>query len=236
MIKRKELVAERPTRNSAQRKAILDKASIAFIEKGFAGANLHEIADAAGLTRTAVYHYFPSKESMLEALTEEVTNKASLLAESVVGRDELPADKALHQLIVLHAGLILSHPLQFRVVERSESSLPEPHRSAAQSARRAVFDHFLKVIRRGINDGRFRAVDAHVTAFSIIGMCNWCAWWFDPAGDLSAEDVSNMIADLGLHAVLPDKPRKSRAPSVEDTFKLIKDSLGLLERQICKPE
>ncbi|WP_244186735.1 TetR/AcrR family transcriptional regulator [Paraburkholderia steynii] len=229
-----KVLTQRPTRNAAQRQLILDEASLLFIKKGFAGTNLHEIADAAGLTRTAIYHYFPSKESILEALTAEVTEEAGLLAQSVAERDPLPAHDALRQLILLHAGLILSHPLQFRVVERSEASLPEPHRAAAQAARRVVFDQFVNAIQRGMDEGRFRQVDARVATFSIIGMCNWCAWWFGRGGDLSAEQVASIVADFGLHALLPEKNIKQGAQCVGETLQQIKEGLSLLERQLTK--
>ena len=120
----------RPRRNDDQRQHILNAASLLFIEKGFGGTNINDIADAVGVSRTALYYYFRSKEEMLQALTQEVTEKAGLLAESISSRDALPAQDALRQLILQHAGLILAHPLQFRVVERSESSLPAPHRAA----------------------------------------------------------------------------------------------------------
>jgi AcrR family transcriptional regulator len=223
----------RPTRNDAQRQAILDAASLLFIEKGFGGTNINDIADAVGMTRTALYYYFPSKESMLEALTEEVTEKASALAQSVSGRDELPADEALRLLIRQHAGLILSHPVQFRVVERSESSLPEPHRSAAQNARRAVLDHFVRVIQRGIDGGQFRrGTDARIAAFSIIGMCNWSAWWFDPGRDLAADAVAATIVDFGLRMLVSDKPRRARAVNVEDAVGQMREALEVFESQL----
>ena len=150
----------RSARGTVQRQAILDAASLLFIEKGFGGTNINDIADAVGMTRTALYYYFPSKESVLEALTKEVTERASELTNEVAQRSELPPDEALRLLILRHAGLILAHPLQFRVAERSESSLPESQRRAAQAARRAVRDDFVNVIRRGIGQGVFRAIDA----------------------------------------------------------------------------
>jgi len=222
-----------PTRNDVQRKAVLDAASRLFIEKGFRGTSINDIADAVGVTRTALYYYFPSKESILVALTDDVTGKAGQLARKMSPCDELSADEALRQLILRHATLILSHPLQSRVVERSESSLPEPGRSAAQSARRAEFDQFVRVIQRGIQAGQFRRTDARVAAFSIIGMCNWCAWWFNADGALSADAVASMIAEFGLRALGADKPRRgTRAPSVEDAVGQMHDALTLLEAQI----
>jgi AcrR family transcriptional regulator len=225
----------RPTRNDAQRQAILDAASLLFIEKGFGGTNIMDIADAVGVSRTALYYYFPSKESMLEALTEEVTEKASLLAGSVSVRDALPPSEALEQLILQHAGLILSHPLQFRVVERSESSRPEPHRSAAEAARRAVLDHFVSVIQRGIAAGQFRDTNAHIAAFSIIGMCNWCAWWFDAAGNVPADGVAQSIAEFSARALAAEKSAGPRGASVEDAVSQMRDALAAMDAHLKKP-
>ncbi len=223
---------ERITRNAAQRQAILEEACLLFISKGFGGTNMQDIADAAGLTRTAVYHYFSSKEAMLEALTEDVTQKASELAASISMRDELPAEEALQQLIIQHAGLILSLPLQFRVVERSESSLPEAHRKAAEDARRGVLAHFVHVIQRGIREGVFRPIDAHVAAFSIIGMCNWCAWWFDAGGEVPAREVATNIAELGLRGLLNAKTPQARPMSIAETMNQLRDAMAVLERQV----
>jgi len=216
---RKALAApkSRPSRNDAQRQAILEAASLLFIEKGFGGTHINDIADAVGMTRTALYYYFPSKESMLEALTRDVTERASALTNEVAQRAELAPDEGLRQLILQHAGLILSHPLQFRIAERSESSLPEDQRLAAQAARRAVRRDFVEVIRRGIAQEVFRPVDADVAAFSIIGMCNWCAWWFDSRRGESADAVVETIASLGLHMLLPREaapaPKKRKPTS-----------------------
>jgi AcrR family transcriptional regulator len=224
----------RPTRSDAQRQAFLDAACALFIEKGFGGTNINDIADAVGVSRTALYYYFPSKESMLAALTEEVTEKASRLAQTVSRRDTMPPDEALRQLILQHAGLILAHPLQFRVVERSESSLPEPHRTAAGASRRAVLDHFVRVIQRGIDGGQFRDTDAHIAAFAVIGMCNWCAWWFQPGGGMSTEGVAETIAEFGLRALASEPGRAARPASVEDTVAQLRESLSALEKQLQK--
>ena len=233
--KAKEL-KPRPTRNDAQRQTILDAASLLFIEKGFGGTNINDIADAVGVSRTALYYYFPSKESMLQALTEEVTEKAGLLAKSVSARDALPPDAALKQLILQHAGLILAHPLQFRVVERSESNLPTPHRAVAEAARRAVLEHFVRVIQRGIDSGKFRDTNAHVAAFSIIGMCNWCAWWFDAFGSVSAEGVADSIAEFSVRGLATDNVNSARGGTVQDAVSQMRDALAAMDAHLKSPE
>jgi AcrR family transcriptional regulator len=233
MSKESNAVKTRPTRNDAQRQAILEAASHLFIEKGFGGTNINDIADAVGVTRTALYYYFPSKESILEALTEDVTEKAGLLARTIPRRDELPADEALRQLILRHAGLTLSHPVQFRVVERSETNLPAPRRRAAQSARRTVLDQFVAVIERGIQTGLFRRTDAHVAAFSIIGMCNWCAWWFNKEGAIPADVVAASMAEFALRGLASGKMRTAaRTSRPEEAVDQMREALAVLEEQL----
>jgi TetR/AcrR family transcriptional regulator len=55
------------TRN---REAILDAALEVFAARGFSGATLDQIAQAAGLSKPNLLYYFPSKEAMHAALLE----------------------------------------------------------------------------------------------------------------------------------------------------------------------
>lgn len=48
--------------------AILDCARAAFIEKGFEGASMQDLARAAGMSAGNFYRYFPSKSALVDAL------------------------------------------------------------------------------------------------------------------------------------------------------------------------
>jgi TetR/AcrR family transcriptional regulator len=50
----------------ASRAAILDAAELLFLERGFAGASMSEIAKASGVTKSLIHHHFGSKESLWE--------------------------------------------------------------------------------------------------------------------------------------------------------------------------
>jgi TetR/AcrR family transcriptional regulator, acrAB operon repressor len=54
------------------RNLLLDTAEHLFCTRGVAGTSLHEIAEAAGLTRGAVYWHFENKGDLLTALWERV--------------------------------------------------------------------------------------------------------------------------------------------------------------------
>lgn len=78
-------------RADARPDEILDAALALFIQKGFAQTRVDEIARAAGLSKGAVYLYFPSKEALLEGLVERaVLPVASDAAAQLAARDEHP--------------------------------------------------------------------------------------------------------------------------------------------------
>jgi len=57
--------------NKTTEKIILKAAKKVFIEKGFDGARMQEIADLAGINKALLHYYFRSKEKMFDAVFEE---------------------------------------------------------------------------------------------------------------------------------------------------------------------
>jgi AcrR family transcriptional regulator len=224
--------AKQTMKGEVLRQAILDTAAKLFIERGVGGTSIQDIAESLGLTRTAVYYYFKKKEDILQSLSEEVTISARQLAGKVAARQDLDPIAALRDLVRQHATHILSHAAGFRVVERNESDLTPKHRAAEQAARRGLLDNFRSVIERGIASGHFRMVDPFVTAFSLIGMCNWTAWWFIPGGRLSVEQISDAIGDLAVHAVQRAESRIPRKQDVRECLRLLHEDLAYLEKQL----
>jgi AcrR family transcriptional regulator len=54
-----------------RRLQIMETALSIFAEKGFTEASIKDLADAAGISSGLMYHYFPSKELLLEATVEQ---------------------------------------------------------------------------------------------------------------------------------------------------------------------
>jgi AcrR family transcriptional regulator len=49
--------------DSDGRTRILNSASILFAERGFRGVSISDVADAAGLVKSSIYHHFANKRS-----------------------------------------------------------------------------------------------------------------------------------------------------------------------------
>ena len=89
---------ERPTTKREQRaasiEALLSKALTLFITQGYHATTVEVIAQAAGLTKGAVYFYFKSKANVLKTLldrTEELTVEPTIAAMDTSGDD--PKDR-----------------------------------------------------------------------------------------------------------------------------------------------
>jgi AcrR family transcriptional regulator len=60
----------RTERRDQQVARILDAAKTCFVRSGFQGASMHQICAEVGMSPGALYRYFPSKEAIIEAITE----------------------------------------------------------------------------------------------------------------------------------------------------------------------
>lgn len=59
-------------RTEAKRDAILEAAAEVFLEAGFEGASMSQIAARAGGSKRTLYGYFPSKEELFVAMAHNV--------------------------------------------------------------------------------------------------------------------------------------------------------------------
>ena len=231
---KKPAPAPKSSRRELLQESILEAASTLFIQRGFQGTSMGDIAEAMGVTRTAIYYYFRNKEAILRELTTEITGMAGKQAAQVDDTNSDPME-ALRQLVLQHARLILGHPLQFRVVERNEENLSPTLRKEAEASRRLVLSRFQAVIEAGMQAGQFRIVDPKIAAFAILGMCNWSAWWFSASGKVPLEDVAQMLATFALQSVVRGEERRSRENSVDESLRQLREDLALLERRLSKP-
>ena len=87
---------------------ILDAATAVFRRQGFRRSSIEQAAEAAGLTRQALYHHFKSKEALFRAVIERVY-EAALAAESSAVEAAENAGGSLADIVVAGVGGRLKH-------------------------------------------------------------------------------------------------------------------------------
>jgi AcrR family transcriptional regulator len=211
------------------RQRICTAASTLFIRRGFGATTMQDIADALRISRPKLYYYFKDKGGILETLVSNVPVEAHRRAQAVLSAKALDSEGKLRALIVQHADLILTRPLEFRLLDMSLEHLPKAMQARAQKAKRGLLDAFAQVIREGAHSGRFRAVDAKVAAFAMIGMCNWTAAWYQADGRLSAAQVCEILADLGVASLAKGAQRSGAVNGVHSSLRMLREGVASLE-------
>ena len=158
-------------RAEARPDEVLDAALDLFIENGFEATRVEDIARQAGLSKGAVYLYFPSKEAVLEGIVRRaivpIASHALSFVEGYAGDPRVPITLALKSLAARLADpKVLAIP---KVMMREMINFPE----FAQMYRREVLDQVIPVIigliRTGVAEGYLRPVDPELTVRSIVG-------------------------------------------------------------------
>lgn len=206
---------------------VLDAATELFAQKGYEATSLQDIADAVGVSRPALYHYLSSKEDLLVMLVEGVSQSlADVLGEMRERPDLAPTEKiskVTEQLVRQR----VQHPGRFLILDRSESVLPEPARTDHAEAKRRILREVVTIIDEGVRAGEFLPTDARTAALSLIGMCNWVAWWARPEDAARVESIVGTLDELVSRMLrIPTQEAVGGAP---DLVREIRDRLDRLE-------
>jgi AcrR family transcriptional regulator len=136
-----------------KRRQLLDAAVRVFARKGFHASRVGDIAEEAGVAHGLLYHYFKSKDQVLEAVFHENWSLLVARIESVEETDEPAADQLRHiSAIVLRTWLHL--PDVVRVVIQEFGRSPELGERIGELT--LPIDALQRVITRGIENGEFR--------------------------------------------------------------------------------
>jgi AcrR family transcriptional regulator len=136
-----------------KRRQLLDAAVRVFARKGFHASRVGDIAEEAGVAHGLLYHYFKSKDQVLEAVFHENWSILVARIESVEETDEPAADQIRHiAAIVLRTWLHL--PDVVRVVIQEFGRSPELGERIGELTLPIVA--LQRVIARGIERGEFR--------------------------------------------------------------------------------
>ena len=150
---------------------ILDAALACFTEKGFATTRVEDIAKRADISKATVYLYFDSKVALLEGLVRRaispIPDQVGAAIESFPG--------TMRQALEMFVTMVMTRisdpdTIAIPMMVMRESTV---HPELANMYRTEVLEKGLPIvkaiIRKGIENGEFRAVDPELAARSLIG-------------------------------------------------------------------
>ena len=187
----------KPLQIGARTQQIIDAAAQVFREKGYDGATLRDIAKEAGLLPGSLYYHIRSKEELLRLIVEQPIRDLHAHLEEIVASEAAPAQKLAQALAAQLRAFDTHYPYLF-VHLHNLLQVDTMHPDMQKRAKR--YEAFWQqILTQGVKIGEFPLdVDVKVTAFAIIGMCNWMHRWYRQDGRLSIEEIIQQFSRLVL--------------------------------------
>jgi AcrR family transcriptional regulator len=180
-----------------RRRQILDAAVRVFARQGFHSTRVADIADEADVAYGLVYHYFDSKENVLDELFRQ---RWSLLIEAIEEADR--STRSPQEKLGTVAGFIIDSyrydPELMKViiveVTRAANSFGQTHLEQINEAYRAI----ASIVSQGQADGQFRSdVDAYFASMTFYGVIEQLlsGWIFGliPAEDADFDGARDLV-------------------------------------------
>jgi AcrR family transcriptional regulator len=200
-------LTERSNGSEDKRRLILEAAVRVFAQKGFHTCRVGDIAEEAGVAHGLLYHYFRSKDEVLECIFKETWSGILAAARMVEETDE-PARDRLSGIAKIMLRAWRRDPDLVRVVVREVARSPELQRRVSDV--HAAFAAVERIIVRGQDDGEFRRdVDPRLASFVFYGaleeiLTGWVLGTLDD-GDQQIARAEQTVVEIVCGGLAPDR-------------------------------
>jgi len=180
-----------------KRRRVLAAATALFARSGYASTSMADIAEACGISKSVVYHYYDSKPRLLSDIMR--AHALELLEEAITATEGARApEERFRALTRALLEAYIARPLEQAVLNRERSHLTGKPRKDADRAQKQLVDLVARVMAEIQPAALANPREAHVAALVFFGAVNWTYTWFDPKGPMTASALAERIADLHL--------------------------------------
>ena len=181
------------------RDQILEIAVQVFIEQGYEATSVASLAARLGLSKSALYHHFASKEALLEvALDEALGGLEGVLRDAGGGSARDKLEQVLRGAVLVLIDRLAYVTLLLRV--RGNSDVER----AALERRRAFDREVTGLVQAAQAEGTVRAdVDPSVATRLLFGMVNSIVEWYRPSGGEGGAELARDVLAVALDGLAP---------------------------------
>ena len=181
-----------------KRRLILRAAIRVFAEKGYHTCRVQDVASEAGVAYGLVYHYFGSKEELLETIFRRTWSRM-LEAVQEVERSGTAAREQLAQVAHIVLSAWQADPDLVRVLVREVARSPQLQQEIDEIQH--AFAALERIVAQGQETGELRQdLNPRLAAWILYGSLEeiLTGWVFErlPAGEAEVEEAERAVADL----------------------------------------
>ena len=181
-----------------KRRRILRAAIKVFAEKGYHTCRVQDVATEAGVAYGLVYHYFGSKEELLETIFRR-TWARMLDAVQEVERGGAPAREQLAQVATIVLSAWQGDPDLVRVLVREVARSPQLQQEVDEIAH--AFAALERIVAQGQSTGELRKdINPRLAAWILYGALEeiLTGWVYErlPAGEEQVAEAERTVVEL----------------------------------------
>ena len=196
-------------RSKNRKDRIMESALRIFAEKSFQDATISEISKAAGVSEATIYEYFGTKEDLLFAIPEKISNDTFHESESVLPYIK-DVESRMRAIMLSYIQLYQNNPDYSALVLLQLMSSKRFRQTAAHAAIRRSAHSLLDCIREGIACGAFRKdADAYLIRSILMGAVEhlFIHWHMQgkPKRKKSILDMLDLLMDIVLSGIRAKK-------------------------------
>jgi AcrR family transcriptional regulator len=189
---------------------VLDRALDAFVEHGYHGTTVRDIARRLNQTVPMIYYWYENKQALLVALlSQSIDDLLDRCEKALASVGDDPVD----QLSVLVRCLLLyvANRRQLALLDQEVRSLEAGNRPAYIAKRDRIEQMLVDSIEAGVKAGVFTVENPQVASRALISMCRGIANWYRSTGSMTPEAMAAVHVEFALALVGRRKAPGSRS-------------------------
>ncbi|WP_306428706.1 TetR/AcrR family transcriptional regulator [Robertmurraya siralis] len=173
-----------------------------FDKKGFSDTSIQDIVDLIGVTKGTFYYYFKSKQELLRDIHLSYLERLLMEQKKILQDESKNYKEKLLAIIHLTVSKIKDEGKMARIVFREMRHLNEDNLNQIKMKRKEFRLNFQQILEEGVQQGEFNeTIRTDILSFAILGMVNRSYYWFNPDGEISAEELSDLYLKLILEGI-----------------------------------
>jgi AcrR family transcriptional regulator len=186
-----------------KRQEIYEKALELFISEGYDQTPLSRIANALGITKAGLYHYFSSKEELLFFIHEQNMKKDLIPIIEAAEKITEPKER-ISFIIKRYTESSMSRDPSQKMLIHELGNLTAEHRQIIHKSWRRFFDIIRNAIKELEDSGSSKKINETFATFALIGMCRWTFNWYDPSRKDSSKEIYDTYNEIFFRGILKD--------------------------------
>ena len=184
----------RATDYDDKRRAILDRSAELFAEHGYDRASMSKIAEACGVSKANLYHYYRDKEELLFDVIRFHLEELLEVVEAA-DRPDLAAAPRLKELVAALLEAYRDADAQHNVQINGLRLLPADRQTELKAMERDLVKIFSDAVAGVAPQLKGTKLLKPVT-MSLFGMINWHYLWFKNTGEVTRADYADLVSQL----------------------------------------